>query len=297
MSIDQLINILVTVTLLEMMVAIGLGVTIPQVTAVAEDRKLLLRALVANYVAVPLAVLGLLMAFHAPAMVAAGLLIAAVCPGAPYGPPFTGMAKGNVPVAVGLMVILAGSSAVVAPLLLRFLLPVIAGNDQLKVNAAKIVSTLLIAQLLPLSAGLALRAKKANLAAKLQNPAKKLSTLLNLLVFGFIIYTKWDMLTSISARGLFGMLFLAAATLVIGWLFGGRDVGTRRAMAASTAVRNVGVALVIATGSFAGTQAVTSALAYAIFQTILLALLVMAWGKAVPVQELSGEHKEATHSL
>ena len=50
-------------------------------------------------------------------------LICAVCPGAPYGPPFTGMAKGKVGVAVGLMVILAGSSALVAPLLLHGLLP------------------------------------------------------------------------------------------------------------------------------------------------------------------------------
>jgi len=287
MSIDKLINILVTITLLEMMVAIGLGVTIPQIAAVAKDRQLLVRALISNYLAVPIAVLGLLLAFHAPTMVGVGLLIAAVCPGAPYGPPFTGMARGNVAVAVGLMVILAGSSAVLAPLLLHFLLPIIAGNGPLKVNAAKIVSTLLIAQLLPLSAGLALRAKKADLAAKVENPAKKLSTLLNLTVFGFIVYPKWHMLTSISARGFFGMLLIALATLIVGWLFGGSDVETRRAMAASTSVRNVGVALVIATGSFAGTQAVTSALAYAIFQTILLALLVMVWGKTIPVRESS----------
>ena len=293
MSIDKLINILVTITLLEMMVAIGLGVTVPQVAAVAKDRKLLLRALISNYVAVPIAVLALLSAFHAPAMVGAGLLIAAVCPGAPYGPPFTGMAKGNVPVAVGLMVILAGSSAVVAPLLLHFLLPLIAGNQPLKVNAVKIVSTLLIAQLLPLSAGLALRARKAALAARLEGPAKKLSTLLNLAVFGFIVYAKWHMLTSISGRGLFGMLLIALATLVIGWAFGGVNVETRRAMAASTSVRNVGVALVIATGSFAGTQAVTSALAYAIFQTILLALFVMAWGKAIPLPESSSQQAAA----
>ena len=37
--------------------------------------------------------------------------MAAVCPGAPYGPPFTGMAKGNVPTSVGLTVMLTGSNA------------------------------------------------------------------------------------------------------------------------------------------------------------------------------------------
>jgi hypothetical protein len=46
--------------------------------------------------------------FRADAYVAAGFLITAVCPGAFLRPPFTAMAKGNVVVSVGLMVILVG---------------------------------------------------------------------------------------------------------------------------------------------------------------------------------------------
>lgn len=289
MPVDKLINLLVTITLLEMMIAIGLGVTIQQVKSVAKDGKLLTRALIANYLLVPLAALALLVAFHAPAMAAAGFLIAAVCPGAPYGPPFTAMSKGNVPVAVGLMVILAGSSALIAPVLLHFLLPIIAGNQQLKVDVLKIVTTLLVAQLLPLCIGLAIRASRPDLAAKLETPAKKLSTLLNLVVFAFILYVDWKTLAAISGRGYVGMLVLVIATLIIGWAFGGKNAPSRRAMAASTSVRNVGVALVIATGSFPGTAAVTSALGYAIFQTILLALLFLIWGKVLSSKQ--------THSL
>jgi len=285
MPIDKLINILVTITLLEMMVTIGLGVTIPQVTSVGKDGKLVARAEIANYLLVPLAALGLLMAGHAHPMVAAGFLIAAVCPGAPYGPPFTGLAKGNVPVAVGLMVILAGPSALVAPLLLHFLLPIIAGNKPLKVNAVKMVATLLFTQLLPLCAGLALRWKRPGLALKLEGPAKRLSMLLNLLVFGFILYVQWHILTSIRPGEFLRMFLLVLATFVIGWAMGGSNVRTRRAMTASTAVRNVGIALVIATGSFPGTAAVTSAFAYAVFQTVLLALVVLAWGKTLSVEE------------
>ena len=56
-------------------------------------------------------------------------------------------------------------------------------------------------------------------------------------------------------------------------------------MTTTTAVRNVGVSLVIATGSFPGSPAVTAALAYAVFQTIVLALLVLVWGKVVPIHE------------
>jgi hypothetical protein len=55
-------------------------------------------------------------------------------------------------------------------------------------------------------------------------------------------------------------------------------------MTMATAVRNVGVSLVIATGSFAGTRAVTAATAFAIFQTIVMALVALGWGRLLATQ-------------
>src|SRR5262249_50829518 len=147
MAIDRLINIIVTITLIEMMITIGLGVPLQEIVSVARNRALLLRAALANYVCVPAVAIGLLLWFRPPPMVAAGLLIVALCPGAPYGPPFTALAKGNASIAVGLMVVLAGSSAIVAPLLLQWLLPMMAGGPALKVDAARMVRTLLASQL------------------------------------------------------------------------------------------------------------------------------------------------------
>src|SRR5262249_52318304 len=66
-----------------------------------------------------------------------------------------------------------------------------------------------------------------------------------------------------------------------GWLLGGSGSENRTAMTMATAVRNVGVSLVIATGSFAGTKAATAATAFAIFQTIVLALVALGWGRVL----------------
>lgn len=279
MSIDRLINVLATITLLEMMVMIGLGVTVSQITSVAKDGKLIVRAMLGNYVLVPAAAVGLLVLFHASPFVAAGFLMAAVCPGAPYGPPFAGLAKGNVAVAVGLMVILAGLSAILAPMLLGVLLPVVAGNEDVKANVLKMVGTLLFSQFLPLCAGLAIRKKSPELARRLESPAKKLSMVLNILVFGVILFVQWRMMASIPVRGFVGMFLLVAATFVTGWLMGGSNIATRRAVTAATSVRNVGVSMVLVTGSFPGTAAVSAATVYALFQTILLAAVFVAWGK------------------
>ena len=101
-QLNQLINIVASITLFEMMAAIGLGVTVADVLRVATDWRLVAKASLASYVLVPAAAVGLLILFQADPYVATGFLICAVCPGAPYGPPFTGMAKGNMYLISGL---------------------------------------------------------------------------------------------------------------------------------------------------------------------------------------------------
>jgi BASS family bile acid:Na+ symporter len=280
MTVDQLINLLAAITLIEMMVTIGLGVSLADVWRVGRSWGLVVRAVLANYVLVPAAAVGLLLLFRAHPMVAAGFLVAAVCPGAPYGPPFTAMAKGNVAVSVGLMVILAGSSAIVAPLLLQFLLPLMAGDAPLKINVVKMVGTLLGAQLLPLCAGLLVRQRRPDWAVRLKGSAGVLSVLLNLLTLGVIIFVQFRVLAEIRLVGYVGMMSLIIATVAAGWLSGGRE--NRRGMVITTSVRNVGVSLVIVTGSFPGTAAITSATAYALFQTIVMLLVALAWGRLTP---------------
>lgn len=280
MTVAQITNLLIVLTLFEMMVTIGLGVTISEVARAGRDWRLIGRAALANYVCVPAITAGLLLLFGANAMVIAGFLIVAACPGAPYGPPFTAMARGNVPAAVGLMFILAGSSAIMAPLLLSVLLPLMAGGDQpLKINAPKIVMTLIASQLLPLCAGLALRHWNPALATRLMKPAKAISMLLNVAVIILILVAQFSTLLEIRARGWVGVGALLALSLAAGWLLGEKGRENRKTMAITTSVRNVAVGLVIATASFPGTAAVTAALAYGIFQTVAMALISLGWGR------------------
>lgn len=282
MSVNQAINLLATVTLIQMMVTIGLGVAIRDVSVVAADRALLLRAVTANYVLVPAVVVGLLLLFRAPPMVAVGFLIPAVCPGAPYGPPLTAMAKGNVAMAVGLMVLLAASSAILAPLLLGLLLPLMAKGQSLQVDVGKMLATLAVTQILPLCAGLYIVYLKPVFAGRLKVPMVRVSTMLNLTLLSVIIGFQFRMLAEIRFVGYVGMLTLLAATVLAGWSLGGPGSANRKSMTLSTSIRNVGLSLVIVTGSFAGTAAVTATTAYGLLQTVLMALVALAWGRWTP---------------
>ena len=171
MSIDELLNLLALITLVELMVTIGLGVKFADVARVARDGHVVVRAVLANYICVPAAAVALLLLFQPHPLVAAGFLIAAVCPGAPYGPPFTALARGNAVLSVGLMVLLASSSALAAPLLLQVLFPLIAGDQEVYVDVARLVGTLLLAQLAPLCVGLAIRQYRPALADRLSEAA------------------------------------------------------------------------------------------------------------------------------
>jgi BASS family bile acid:Na+ symporter len=277
MTVDKLINVLVIITLVEMMAAIGLRVPFVDLLNVIKSWRLVGGAVLTNYLGVPAVTVGLLILFDPDPMVAAGFLILAVCPGAPYGPPLTAIAKGNVAVAVGLMVMLAASSAVLAPLLLHFLVPLLSSNKTLEVDALKIVGTLLMTQLVPLCLGVAIRQYLPVLADYLQGPAGFFSKILNLAVVALILITQFDLLMDIRARGLVGMLALLISSWLTGWLLGGSDTDTRKAMTVTTSLRNVGVGLVIASDTFAGTPAVTATLAYGLFAIVGTLLLALLW--------------------
>lgn len=282
MTIDKITNLLVTITLIEMMITIGMGVAISELIKVAANWRLVIKAALANYVLVPVVTVALLLLYQPPPMAAAGFLILAVCPGAPYGPPFTAIAKGNVTIAVGLMVLLAGSSAIIAPLLLGVLLPFMAGDEPLRVDAVKIVMTLLTTQLLPLSVGLGVRHWRPELAKRLIKPANTVGKILNLLGCGLILGTQFSLLLEIRLVGFFGMLLLLMASIGLGWFFGGPGNESRKALTMTTSLRNVGVGLVVATGSFAGTPAVTAVLAYGVFEILASLLLALWWSRLEP---------------
>lgn len=288
MSIDRLINLLVTVTLIEMMVTVGLRVTFAEIIDVAGNWRLVVRALVANYVVVPLVAIMLLLLFNADPMVAAGFLVLAVCPGAPFGPPFARIAHANVPAAVGLMVILAGSSAVASPVLLSVLLPWLSDGEAARIRPISLVGTLLVTQLLPLLVGLLVNHWRPRLAARLVDPLELVSKILNLGAAGLILATQFRMLVEIRLLAFVGMLALLAASLIIGGLAGGSDVEGRKTMALTTALRNAGLGLVIVTGTFAGTPAATATLAYGIFAVLGSLLVALWWGRRQSVPRRAG---------
>ena len=136
-----------------MMVAIGLEVSLAELAAAARNWRLTTKAALANYLCIPAVTVSLLLSFHpADPMVPAGFLILAVCPGAPFGPACTGLARGMWPPlwddgAAGRLVGHRRTSAI-APALAASV-----EDAALQVDSGQIVVTLLATQLAPFAWG------------------------------------------------------------------------------------------------------------------------------------------------
>jgi BASS family bile acid:Na+ symporter len=286
MTAATLLQLLTSTGLIAMMLSMGFKSSIREIAVPLRNTRLIVNGLLVNFVMAPAATGALLYAFDADPFVSAGFLILAVCPGAPVGPPITAVAKGDVSYATGLMLILAGLSAILSPALLRLILPQLVPADDLQIDYLSIVQTLLITQLLPLGVGLIGHQLAPRLSGRIAQPLGQFANVLLLGVVVLVFVQEYESLSVVRGRGWVAMAALWMVTIGLGWIFGGPLRSTRRALAVTTAVRNAAVALVIVTVNFAGTAAVTAVIAYSlvsIFATIGCALaLAKSSGTASP---------------
>src|SRR4051794_8492183 len=139
-------SISVLVFVLSSMLAMGLGLSVGQIIAPLRNVRLVAASLVANFVLMPLAAIGLAKLFQLDEPLGIGLLLLGAAAGAPFLPKLADLAKANLAFAVGLMVLLMVITVGYLPLVLPLLLPGVS------VNPAKIARSLCLLMLLPLGA-------------------------------------------------------------------------------------------------------------------------------------------------
>ena len=144
------------------MLAMGAGLTIPQIAEPLRNAWLVGLALLANFVVMPLGALALAKMLWLDEPFGIGLLLLGCAAGAPFLPKLAELAKGNLAFAVGAMVLLMIVTVGYLPIVLPLLLPGVT------VNSWEIARSLLLLMLLPLAIGLALKARYGELAARVK---------------------------------------------------------------------------------------------------------------------------------
>jgi BASS family bile acid:Na+ symporter len=247
------------------MLAMGVGLTIGQIVAPLRNRRLVFLGLLANFVLMPLAAVILWKLLRLDEPLGVGLLLLGTAAGAPFLPKLTEIAKGNLAFAVGMMVLLMVVTVGYLPLVLPLLLP------EVSVNPAKIARSLVLLMLLPLGAGLAVKSRYEEVAARIKPLLDRVSTLsLILLVLLITLANIKNVLDVFGTRGILaGILFILLGGYV-GWFLGGPGSDTKRVLALGTGQRNIAAALVVGNQSFSDPKVVVMVVVVAIVGLFIL---------------------------
>jgi BASS family bile acid:Na+ symporter len=247
------------------MLAMGAGLTISQIVQPLRSPRLIVVSLLCNFVLMPLCAFALSTMLRLDQPLSIGMLLLGCAAGAPFLPKLAELAKGNLPFAVGTMVLLMVVTVGYLPVVLPLLLPGVA------VNPAKIAQSLVLLMLLPLGIGLALKSRYEELAARVKPVLDRISNVSLILLVLLITAANIDKVLEVfGTRGILGGLLFVALGFAIGWLLGGPGNDTRRVLALGTAQRNIAAALVVGSQSFSDPQVVVMVIVVAIVGLIIL---------------------------
>jgi predicted Na+-dependent transporter len=249
------------------MVAMGLSLTIARIIEPLRDVRTVGALVVANFVAVPaVAVIAARLLPMEPAAETA-LVIYGCCAGAPFLPKLAQMAKGDVALAVGSMVLLMVVTVFYAPLVLPLAI------EGVTVDAWQIASSLVLFMLVPLGVALVVRARYPDLAAEWVGPAGRMSTAALLIGISAGLFVSWqDIIGAIGSWIFPGTAVLLAIALLAGYVVGyGRSRSTSDVTMLGTGQRNISAALVVA-GSLSGDVVVLTMVAGLVIIIVLLTI-------------------------
>ena len=260
------------------MLAMGLGLTLAQIVQPLKNARLVVLALLANFVLVPLLAYGISLLLGLEDSLKIGLMVLAASAGAPFLILEARGAKANLALAVGVMSLLMVVTIFYLPLVLPLFLT---GVD---VDAWAIAKSLIVLMLIPLILGLLIKSHSPDTAKNWLPTMNKIGSLgiVILLVVGLGLNAS-NVISLIGTRGFLALLLFIAGSLLIGFAIGGRDPGVRNVTGLGTAQRNVSAALVVTLTNFAGTNAVP----FVLVASILIPLIL------IPTARFLGKGSEA----
>lgn len=255
------------VMLVSLMLQCGLMVNRKNLVEMFKQYGLFGRALLVNFILIPLFAVILVRAMHLGEYFAIGILLMAIAPGAPFFPRMAGAkAGGSLSFALALCVLMPAISIVTVPLTVHWIFP---PDTQARVPVTSTIVTLVAFQLIPILIGIAISERFPQVAAKVLKPVAAVVTISLIVVFVLIAPVLVRSLASVyGSNGMITSILIVLFSLGAGWLLGGPAAPYRNTLAIAAAMRNIGLALVIATADFKDTPVAAMVISYLIAQIV-----------------------------
>ncbi len=258
------------------MFSLGLLLGREQFAAALERRVVMAAIVFAVVVPVPALAVLAVRVFSLQGVVAAGIVLVAISPGAPVALRRSIDAGGHRDFAPALHLAIVLLAVVTVPATMR-ILDWVFGKD-FDAPPWNIGRQVFVAQLLPLALGASLRAWRPAIAARIERPLAKLGNLMIVLVAIMGIVDFPSIHAAVGWAPAIAGALMTVIALAVGAAFAGGDPEVRTAGAVAAAMRNPGIALVLATVNRMPPGVTAAIFAYALGMGIAM-IAFMRWRK------------------
>ena len=266
------LSIVAAATVFTVMLTIGFGIVLREFRWVWGHPSLVGRALFSVLVAVPAAAVLVSKGLALPRLAEIGVVLMAISPGAPVALHRSLEAGGHRSFAPALQIFIALVAVVSMPISIAVLNALYAGHAS--ISPADVARQVFTAQLLPLGLGMVVRRTAPGFADQVE---PRLAQLGAGLLIGLTVLALIDVGPIVVEAGLrivVAIAIVSALALLVGHTLGGPEPGTRTAVAISSAARNPGLALLVATLNRAAPEVGATVLAY----LVVAAATVLPYG-------------------
>jgi len=276
MPVAQIIGLLVKLSILSTVFALGLNATWADVTYLLRRPGLFARSFLAMYLLTPLAAVLLVLGMTAPRPVEIAVLLMAISTGAPLLPRKLLKLGGRPRYIYSLAVIMALLAIATVPLSLA-LLGELFGQD-VSVAPGQVASTLMVMFLGPLLVGVLVRSFAPSLAERIGEPITKVAGIIILVVALLIVVINHAAIMAVGLSGFAIILLTTGASLGVGHALGGPEPEDRTSLAVACSTRFPGLAMLVASLNFPNAKPLPVVVAYLLIST-LAAIPYLQWRK------------------
>lgn len=274
------LSLLVFAAVFSVMFSLGIMLGREQIAAALQRRGVLAMALFAALVPVPAAAVLLVHVAGIKGVAAAGILLMAISPGAPVALRRAIDVGHRSALAPPLHVAIVLLAILTVPASLAILAAVF-GKD-IAISPLDVARQVFLAQLLPLGLGAALRALLPRAAARLEAPLARVTNLALLALVVALVIVLWPLLAAVGWTPFAAGAALTVCALAAGAAGAGRDAELRPVAAVAAAMRNPGLALLIATVNKMPPGVVAAVFGYALGAAAVVTAFVVWQGRRAP---------------
>ncbi len=265
---EWLLTAVAIVTVFTIMFDLGLVIVPREFRWVGAHPGLMLRSVFSVLVAVPALAWLVARALELPRPAEIGIMLMAISPGAPVALRRSLGAGGHRSFAPALQIAVAALAVLSMPLSIAAFNEYYAGNAT--IDPRHLAQQVFIAQLLPLSLGMLVRRLFAMQAAWLEPHLRRAGGILLIVLLVLALIDIWQVVLGAGLRITLGIVLTTMLALTVGHLLGGPEPATRTATAISSAARNPGLALLVATLNAASPAISATVLAYLVIAALTL---------------------------